>query len=398
MGRMENPSLEEPSPTNPNSAEANGWTAGPGSPDPDSPKKTGRRLSWPVIAVLGVLGLLVIAAASAFGGYQSGIGLRTASQATQDASNLQEQITLAQQDLANGQYDRARQRFEYVARLNPNYPGIVEALANLQIKLDTKTTPTPAFTPTPIPTPDTRSQDELYTQAQQNLTNKEWSKAIDALLTLRKNSPNAHPVEVDGMLFIALRNQGMEKITKTDLEGGMYDLSLAERFGPLDTEAVSMETWVSMYITGASFWELDWKQAVDYFSQVGPAMPSLTDGTGLTAHERYRQALLEYGKSIMKDDPCKAQEQIQLSLDQGPDPKGEAQPALDQAAQDCSGGNKENKPAETTTSQPGEPTQPAATAAPVETQPPAANPPTATQPAPATQPVEPTKPAVTPTP
>ncbi|HEX9028650.1 MAG TPA: hypothetical protein VF823_05700, partial [Anaerolineales bacterium] len=301
---MENPSLEEPSPTNPNSAEANGGTASPGSPDPDSPKKTGRRLSWPVIAVLGVLGLLVIAAASAFGGYQSGIGLRTASQATQDASNLQEQITLAQQDLANGQYDRARQRFEYVARLNPNYPGIVEALANLQIKLDTKTTPTPAFTPTPIPTPDTRSQDELYTQAQQNLTNKEWSKAIDALLTLRKNSPNAHPVEVDGMLFIALRNQGMEKITKTDLEGGMYDLSLAERFGPLDTEAVSMETWVSMYITGASFWELDWKQAVDYFSQVGPAMPSLTDGTGLTAHERYRQALLEYGKSIMKDDPC----------------------------------------------------------------------------------------------
>jgi hypothetical protein len=63
----------------------------------------------------------------------------------------------------------------------------------------------------------------------------------------------------------------------------MYDMSLAEQFGPLDKEADTYRTWARLYITGASFWEIDWEQVINYFSQVYAAVPMLRDGSGVTA-------------------------------------------------------------------------------------------------------------------
>jgi len=56
-----------------------------------------------------------------------------------------------------------------------------------------------------------------------------------------------------------------------------------------------MHTWARYYILGASFWELDWAQAVNYFSQVADAAPNLRDASNVTASQRYYQALLKYG-------------------------------------------------------------------------------------------------------
>ena len=314
---------------------------------PDSNNGQGPR--WKLITVIGIITLILVALLSAWSGYNSGIGQRTEAESTEIAQEAAEQYALGLQDMQDGHYYRARQRFEYVIELNPNYPGITDSLANVLLMLNATATPSPVPTPSLTPTPDTSETDEvetLFHQAEQQLANDDWSGAIDTLLAVRKRDPEFLMIKVDGMLYLALRNRGIDKIIKLgDLEGGMYDLALAERFGLLDTEAQGFLTWAKLYITGASFWELDWQQAVFYFSQVAPQLPGLRDGSGWTAMDRYRLALIGFGDTLLLlGDPCQAMEQYQQSLAIGYDANAEL--SLNEAIKKCEGGKPEEQPPE----------------------------------------------------
>ncbi|MDO9301350.1 MAG: hypothetical protein Q7T89_08200, partial [Anaerolineales bacterium] len=68
-----------------------------------------------------------------------------------------------------------------------------------------------------------------------------------------------------------------------------------------------------MYITGASFWELDWKQAYDYFSQVGSGWPSMWDRT-MTGLQRLQYSAMRYGDDLYEQkEYCAAYEQYQIA-------------------------------------------------------------------------------------
>ncbi len=246
--------------------------------------------------------------------------------------------------MEQGEYSRALQRFEYVVKLDPSYPGITEKLAEVMLEINTTATPTLLPTGTLTPTPDTRDSEQLFAQAEQALAVSDWSGAIDNLLALRKADAAFRAIDVDGMLFLALRNQGRDKILKeADLEGGMYDLTLANKFGPLDAEASGLLSWSELYITGASFWGIDWEQAVNYFSQVAPQLPNLMDGSKMTATERLRQALFELGNTQASNGQfCKAVRSYQQSLAIAQDPS--VQQAGELAAKNCEGGGGRRQP------------------------------------------------------
>jgi tetratricopeptide (TPR) repeat protein len=167
----------------------------------------------------------------------------------------------------------------------------------------------------------------------------DWTTAIDTLLILRKRDPTFMAVKVDGMLFVALRNRGVDKIARlADLEGGTYDLALAERFGPLDVEARNWRDWAALYVRGASFWEVDWAQAIYYFGQLVQIAPNLRDGSGYTAWERNILALLGYGDWFSRQGMyCEAQQQYEAALELRDDPV--ARPTAQFAAQKCSEAN-----------------------------------------------------------
>jgi tetratricopeptide (TPR) repeat protein len=279
---------------------------------PDLPVRTrrGRRL-WILWALLGVLLLVLIAGGSVYAGYNSAIDQRTQYESTLVAGEAANQYVLAQQDIALGNYDRARQRLEYIIKIDPNYPNVSEQLAFVLTQQGITASPTMAPSPTLTPTPDFRSRDERFAEAQNLLIARDWTGAIDTLLQLRKNYPDFMAVKVDDMLFVALRNRGIDKIAKAhDLEGGNYDLTLAERFGPLDAEARNWRDWAELYILGASFWGVDWGQTVNYFSQLAASAPNLGDLSGWTATNRYLDALLGYGDwYAAKGQWCDAQTQ-----------------------------------------------------------------------------------------
>jgi tetratricopeptide (TPR) repeat protein len=349
----------------------------PALPKPKKKRRFPAALSW---SLLGLFGLILVAVLSAFGGYNSGIRLRKEAEVAQVNSTADEQFQLGLQDMQAGNFDLARQRFEYVVELNPSYPGVTDKLAEVLLYINATATPTVAPTPTITPTPDTRNVQELFTQAQQDLANSEWSKAIDTLLALRKADPTYQPVWVDDMLYVSFRNRGRGKIlNEADLEGGIYDLTIASQFGLLDSDSRSLQDWARLYLTGASFWELDWAQAIYYFAQIAPALPNLRDGSGWTAAERYRLALIGYGEDLSEQEEwCDAQVQLELALSMGPDEKGEQ--LLDEAINQCSGdgdgdgdesdNDNEQPPAETEPPPSEEPTtEPAATEPPAESTP-----------------------------
>jgi len=312
-------------------------------PEDNTHPSEGRRksgwLSWLLWGLLGVLILGIFIVAGSYIGYQQGIRDRTGFEATQIAMAIEEQYQLGIRDMEAGNYEVARQRFDYVLQINPNYPGVIDRMAEVLLVLNATATPTLAPTPTEIPitpTPDLRGEEELFVHAQNNIIAEQWDEAVETLETLRKNNPAYKAIEVDGMFFVSYRNRGAQNIGAGNLEEGIYDLSLAERFGVLDTEAVGYRTWARYYITGASFWGIDWAQAIYYFEQVAPQYPNMHDGTGWTASQRYVEAIVGYAEWFEAQEKwCDAEEQYHRAYEISGD--SETRKARDIASDYCNG-------------------------------------------------------------
>jgi len=313
---MSNQPIDETAPTHVSNTIPTSITP---SPEPQSLKPGQKARRWPWI-VAGIFLVILTTVFGGFIGYNIAYQSRLRQQANQVALAATTQYQLGLVDLQSGRYEIARQRFESVIRLDPNFPGAKDKLAETMLAMVKVATPTPEDTLTPTvyftATPDTRSQAEVFDHAQALMKAQDWGNLILTLDILRKMDRNYRPLDVDGMYYMALRFRGVNKIIQQgNLEGGIYDLTLAETFGPLDHDAESYRNWARFYLTGASFWQIDWPKVLEYFGQIYPSLPNLRDGSGYTAIERYRLAAKFYGDElILKEDYCGARDQYRISL------------------------------------------------------------------------------------
>lgn len=287
--------------------------------------RTGRAILFGALIVL-FLGLI-----GGYIGYRQGIAERLAHHQDQVTIAASGQYQLGLIDLENKRYEMAKRRFEYVISIDPGFPGVEESLAEalLGLALDSVPEPTaviaalPTETPTPeiTPTIDTRPREELFKEAQAHIEAGEWDFAIATLDKLRLNYPDFEVTVIDGMYFYAYRNLGVDKIIiDGNLEGGMYDLAIAERFGTLDWEAEGYRTYSRYFISGVSFWEVDWSQSAYYFGLVANAYPNLHDGSNYTATKRYYLAAYAYADQLFDaKEFCTAKDNYQsaYNLDSG---------------------------------------------------------------------------------
>jgi hypothetical protein len=315
------------------------------SPDEDTqPVKIYQRSSWRIGLVLGLLSIFLLTLSiitGALAGYQSTQSDLSLTATQQLALGLEEQYRLGLDDLQAGRYELARQRFAFILEFDPDHSAAKEQMAIVLGILHATATPT--ITPSPTstifitltPTYDLRPLEERLTQARTFVNQNDWSATIDLLLSLRKDDPSYQVATVDDLLYLALRQRGVHKILKgNDLEGGTYDLALAENFGPLDIEATVARNLARLYLLGSSFWEAYPEKAVLYFSQVAAAAPYLRDGSGWTAVERYRGALIQYGDQLARNgDWCAALDQFQTAASiRGDDDLNQR---IDNAVQGC---------------------------------------------------------------
>ena len=156
------------------------------SPPPEEGQlqpKDKKRSPWRMVTLIGIIALVLIGLLSAYAGYASGISERKAAEVALTTEKAKEQFDLAVQDINEGQYQRARQRLEYVAQLDPNYPDLTNRLAEVLARINATATPTPVPTPTIAPTVDTRGVEGMFSQGQQLVANGDWTGAIETLLT-----------------------------------------------------------------------------------------------------------------------------------------------------------------------------------------------------------------------
>jgi tetratricopeptide (TPR) repeat protein len=274
---------------------------------PKKPRKRGR--GWFIFA--GIIGILLITTLGGYLGYENALKMRSQQRSNNVALEAATQFQYGLDDMAAGRYEMARVRFEHIIELDPNFPGVKDKLVEVMIAMVPIPTMIPTITLTPTlavsPTPDLRGEEELIKQIQQQLANKAWNDAVTTIELVRTKNLAYRTIDVDGFYYIALRNRGMDKILKGDLEGGMYDMALVERFGPLDRDADSYRMWARYYVIGASFWEVDWEKAAFYFGEVAPSLPMLRDSSMIPAIDRYRQAAAKYAEKLeASGDYCKA--------------------------------------------------------------------------------------------
>jgi tetratricopeptide (TPR) repeat protein len=279
----------------------------------EKPKKIRR---WPII-LGGILLVLLLGAVGGYLGYMSAVNARAQSASDQTTKVATEQFMLGVQAQASGNHNLAIRHFEYVIKLDANFPGVKDKLAQSMLALALVRTPTltpMVILPTPTiaftPTPDLRGEDDIFNNAKSLLANKEWGKALEVLDTLRNKNIKYRPVEVDGMYYLALRYQGMLSINQGRLETGLYQLALVERFAPLDVDANGLRVWARMYLSGASYWGVRWDKVIDIFGQIYPYYPNLRDLLGVTAAERFRLGSIYYGDQLAgQDKHCDAYDQ-----------------------------------------------------------------------------------------
>jgi tetratricopeptide (TPR) repeat protein len=267
---------------------------------------------WRVI-LTGILLTLLLGTAGGALGYRQGIQDRLNEQRESIIKEAALQYQYGLQQMNNGNYNLARTHFEYVLENYPDFPGITEKYTEVMIKITESMIPT--ATPAPTPTPDMRGVETLFTQASQEVQSQQWEAAMTTLETLRNEDYTYRTLDVDGLYFIAMRYRAIQMIlNEGNLEEGLYYLALLERYAPLDKDAVNYSTWARLYLTGASYWDLDWSQVVNYFSQLAGSMPGLNDGS-MTANQRYMEASVNYGDVLAnKHQYCEALTHYQNSL------------------------------------------------------------------------------------
>jgi len=334
------PNLEDTQPTQRPKDEGGGGATVPtraGDTAPQQPRRdgagkrppvrpSGKRKALPLgLQWLGLfgLGLLIILSASALLGWSGGRNQRAIQATAETGLYLHEQYALAVEEMGEGRYELARQRFEYIFSVDPNFQDVAVLWAQVTMILNataTATPPTPTITPTP--TLDPRPSEEKFTSIQLAITSQDWDTAINTILALRNADPLYRFAEVDDMLYLALRFSGVKKILQEgNLEGGLYDFSLAEQYGPLDTEANGYRNWARLYLYGNAFWYAYPDVAAGYYGQVAGVAPNLRDSSGLTAFYRYWASLIQYADQLAAaQDWCAADGQYEIALNAAHDP------------------------------------------------------------------------------
>ncbi len=285
------------------------------------PKKRPRIFRW-ALAIFGIY--LVVLLIAFYAGNKLGIQDRVEHEGILASTEIASQYQLALEDIEALRYQQAIMRLDYILQYEPENSVAADKLEQVQFIMNFTATPTTEPTPTFTPTPDLRGQVALIQSAEEDFIAGEWDSLIFTLDTLRGNFPEYDNVKIDGYYFAALRNRGVQRILNDgDLEGGIYDLNMAEAFGPLDAQANSYREWANQYITAASWWEINWYTSMLYFQDLAVYMPNLRDNSNLNSSQRYATAQAGFATQTITDivyfweteQYCALKEQAQYMLD-----------------------------------------------------------------------------------
>ena len=234
-----------------------------------------------LVVTMLIIGLCIVA----YAGYREGA----------DQSRIVEDITITSE--VGLQYDPD----------NPEDPGRLNETRDLVYSTEI---PLLESTKVVITERDVLTSSEQLSVIRMSYDNQEWQDVISNIDILKVSNVDYDKDLVDGILFVALRNRGMQRIEGGDLELGLANLEHAEQITGLDEVANQRRRWAYLYLYASTFWDINWKIVVDNLYILHQIAPNFRD-TGnklLKARTYYGGALLE------AEEYCLAEEQFAFAL------------------------------------------------------------------------------------
>lgn len=232
----------------------------------------GRRLLVGLVVFILMGMALVTLALAALAGWRDGGLMRQTSRADAVAATLDRQATLGWQDLADGRYELAFTRCDYVATLQPAYPDIRACMGTAQAGLNatpapSATTPPAATTASPAPftptlsltppaNPGGFSPAELFARGEEAARRSDYENAVSWLEALRGLDSNYRRSEVEDMLLTAYQALGSQYRFEGRLSEMVVVIRKALRISPLsDTDWAFTIDAAELYLSARGYLE-----------------------------------------------------------------------------------------------------------------------------------------------
>ena len=235
----------------------------------------------------------------AFFAFESGRALRVEQETTSRVEQIDHQIILARDDVAQGSNNLALTRLEWVIAQDP---ANAEAIA-LRDQIITA-----AAEPTPSPTEETvaaEPESEAITTISDEealpelrtirrlVAGEQWEDALSSLLAFRQQYPDYERAETDQLLYDTYVALGLEYVNGDKIELGLNYFSQAERLGNLPQEALDYRIWADLYFQGVAYSGVNWDIAAGYWRDLCAAAPFFKDSCN-----RLDTALEGYGDQL----------------------------------------------------------------------------------------------------
>lgn len=254
-------------------------------PPPPPSNRTARIIGITLILFAVVLGWLLLVG---FFAYQSGQEKLSERQKTELLAALERQITLADENIAQGNYQLALARLEWVLereagngralQLKEQASQALNQPSGVSTTAEPTAPATPTFTPEPSPTPGQISSPEEELQRLRRLSvNKAWEDAIGGLVAFQQQFPSHEREETDKLLFDAYLAHSQVLLQNNQMEQGLFYLSQAEQLGDLPQSMLDYRTWAQLYTQGMAYYAVKWDVSAYYFRDLCLAAPFFGD-------------------------------------------------------------------------------------------------------------------------
>ena len=224
--------------------------------------------------------LFVIAAAGAGGylGYRAAVKSRLSEYSTRLRETVNEQLRLAEKDYEEGKFRNAKVRLEYILSVEQN-----EAAEELFKRI-------------------IDDENALIDGIRLDIIARDWGSALARYESLSEKDYDYRRSEIEGLIYIAFRNYGVDLIRDGYLESGIKNIDFAGNIGPVDSEADNLRSAASKYMRASGYWDIDWMRAMELYANVALTSPDIFDRASmLTAQERYIRCSYEVAKQFFNE-------------------------------------------------------------------------------------------------
>lgn len=280
---------------------------------------------WSHIIGIGLIATALLAGfylAIAYFAWENGQALRQEQQQTETVAQIERQVNLARENMAQGSYALAQTRLAWVLEREPNHAEAQALQQEAEKNLAALLTPVlvTAVSPSslePSPTPGLISDSNQELARIERLAQKEqWEEAISALLTFQNQFPNDERTTSDRLLYDVYVAYGLELIKGKQVELGLYYFDQAQKLGDLPQEALDYRSWAELYTQGVAFYGVNWGAASLYFRDLCLAAPFYQDACQLL----YESLVAYADLYAATQDWCPAESLYQEALGQQQSP------------------------------------------------------------------------------